>query len=195
MRDIFLTACCIASPLLVVSRSVFLIVPQPPIYIPRWFCVTTFVDQGRVIDLMKCGIYRLLSILLRLPFWSSPVCSFSSYHTLLYIYIYIPGWFCVTTFVDQVIVNDLRTCGVQWLIFIAVCRSFRWSHAHTSSSSDAFDVGVDTGIYCTNTSIIGFSVTRRKSATFRVHILCLIWGFCSLSSSANDHPFVAFPIL
>ena len=186
MRDIFRTTCCIASPLLVVSRSVFLIVPQPPIYIPRWFCVTTFVDQGRVIDLMKCGIYRLLSVVSRLFVL---IVSHSP------IYIYIPGWFSVTTFVDQVIVNDLRTCGVQWLIFIAVRRSFRWSHAHTSSSFDAFDVGVDAGIYCTNTSVIGFSITRRKSATFRVHILCFFWGFRSLSSSANDHPFVAFPIL
>ena len=97
--------------------------------------------------------------------------------TLSYIYIYIPGWFCVTTFVDQVIVNDLRTCGVQWILFIAVRRSFRWSHAHTSSSFDAFDVGVDAGIYCTNTSIIGFSITRRKTATFRVHILCFHLGF------------------
>ena len=81
-RDIFLTMYCIASPLLVVSRSVFLIVPHPPIYIPRWLCVTMFVDQGGDIDLMTFGIYRLLPIVLRLPFWRSPVCSFLLFRTL-----------------------------------------------------------------------------------------------------------------
>jgi len=272
-----------------------------PIYIPRWLCVTTFVDQGWDIDRMTFGIYRFQPIVLLLPFWLSPVLSFSLFNTLLYIfrgesgyiafyllycfspfgclpfclshcstpsYIYsgvnlcnkvcrsgdrywsddirgisvttyciaypllvfsqplvlivphpalIPRLIlCNKTFVDQ-------ACGVHWLLLIAETRFLSWSHAHTSSSLHAFDVRFlccfanpltasssfscfwrriwsgnrlyNLWLYCRfqceKEDLLPFGRVWKK---INKCILCIIWGFCSLSLSANDHPFVAFPI-